>query len=494
MHVPLLTRNRSLTPSAFGSPCTSAALSRSVSVESNVWCTASQAGDRDAESACEFGPAPSDSQATVADFEVVLPSVATAPPTTYMLTYREFLRTRLKLPWLWLALLNVAACACDFADQVLTGIAVYQGSDANKYVDLALEFCSASFWLVGGILMIFDVDPERFPFMGLGKCPEATPAIDEDITNNLDVLEERLMWQIKHHVAHLESRLGQLELARYRHTRAGSVMSEHEQAAMSFEVRAAWRVEDHLVDLEARLREVEGCLSDFGTEPGDSVSGQMLDELDQVDDLETCIRELEDTIEGAPQTSVDDLVQFTGEDGAVNMSDEPFGLGLGDPGCFSAHVDVLASMQVEVTELGLPDQLQTIDEDLPMPTVPKEEVNTLPRVGRHNLSSRITEVETLIAKIVSLLATSPALSQQLRMRLKATTCKALRINVAAQKASQRRYVMPNRVGLRLRPRGLSKGPLAPSSRIWTLRSPQLSGALDRKRNVKGLNGVTSPQN
>jgi len=127
-------------------------------------------------------------------------------------TYREVLVSKLTGHHQWLAILNIIGTLFFLADEVFQYIGLVTGIPEDPMTSVILETASCVIWMFCGVALVFDFDPDRFPWCGLGRRPPPVE-LESNPVAYVDVAVSRLSWKLERHVACLEAQMNELELA-----------------------------------------------------------------------------------------------------------------------------------------------------------------------------------------------------------------------------------------------------------------------------------------
>lgn len=422
-------------------------------------------------------------------------------------SYWHDLVPNLSLSHQWLSILNLISCCCCIADQTCYARSLWTGDVYSSWTSIILNLTCDFFWFISGIFFFFDFDPDKYPFMGIGRRPR--PSVEgsevedgpseevlQDDRDLLHDIEARLGRRFDQEFACIGRRLADLELCMPGVETNGTLdrpspIPEHNVLMSASELAAnppAWRLEDHLASLGARLHEIEVALSEGGdaSEPAatpqalrlESISGELFERgkdmsqnsssTSSCDEFETdselprmkeferqdleraqlqrlhdeelkSLEELEHTMMELEKKSQRERGD---SDPSVAQAGEPWGT---PPELYRAHSmselysaptmrNSISNMDVSSTD---PSEETTRHENSD-----EEELSSGESSGQVfsatlsiiPLSGRVSELEVLVAKIVSQLCTSSTLSDRLKDNLRTITHQALRKRIPAQRS------------------------------------------------------------
>lgn len=475
---------------------------------------------------------------------------------------------------LWLLTFNIIACCCCVTNDINNCITNVTGIAQSPWTSVLLNLCCDVLWLTSGIMIIFDFDPERYPYMGLGKRPPVEPAsfdegppedVLQDYLENLRDIETRLSRRFGQEFVIIERRLAELELWSTTEEdntngnvvdRMSSVIGERSAFVPDATLDASipgtpWQLEDHLASLGARLYDIEVALAETGDAEKRAMSHTSSPHAEGREDILVDHFEIGDDPERSPSLDeypeelyAEEVYQEFGtlEHLQLEQIARLEGEELERMEELKTVMMELDQPRLEGEELRRMEELKTAMMELDQPITPsqpseqdhseassiqrdhddqwsgraaskessthsftddnelseKEEEQLMDHRGSGNLSmssiplaGRVSELEVLVAKIVSQLCGSSALSEKLKENLRTMTRQALRKRLPTQRSmlqgvgkgqlvahALRKRLPPQRMG-RVAPTKFLPGKTVMSKTTRTT----TAGALRYRRNV-----------
>lgn len=408
-------------------------------------------------------------------------------------SYWQELIPSLTLSRQWLIIMNIIACCCVLVDETNLAMGQLTGISQNPWTSIVLNMICDVLWLASGVIIIFDIEPDKYPFAGLDRRQPLINVTDiengpsEEVVRGyqdyLYDIEAKIARRFGQEFALVERRLQELERCTPRIDMNGNLVDrqsssipEHTVVVPHSDLDSSlpgmpWKLEDHLASLGARLHEIELAFSEVGDSSdhtpksasgdfalgddlghslgsssveqyehlGDSEHLQMEEferqelermelrrlegeELKMMEELENAMMELEQPRVPPCETNGNEHSPSS----SMQLESEPWTRTVS----FSDPWSSISS------ESSMPENFENehsdTDEELTMGSDGTEK-RFAPTLSIIPLSGRVSELEVLVAKIVSQLCTCSALSEKLKDNLRTMTHQALSRCLPAQR-------------------------------------------------------------